>query len=303
MSKLFDRIIFPFWARMSCFRERVYRLGQKGNAGDALCLYSAFLEDGEGLRPQVYWQLKAYNDLGFTTVLVVTSPVQLNETTRKSICNSIRSDVALILFRPNQGFDFYSWKRGLIRAEKVFGKKPVEVLFTNDSILGPLFDLSRDVSWLQESDERLQLKGLTRSDEIAPHIQSYFLYFNRTLCAKGLLAQWLKRIKAYRTKEDVIGFYEVGGSLFLQEKGVELVERYRLPEKQNPTLFAWKELLQTRQFPFFKKSLFTFHREFLDLAELRRLLAELESRAEVNQDLLKLLRSELQKNLDKHEHT
>jgi lipopolysaccharide biosynthesis protein len=231
--------------------------------------------------------------------LVITSPVSLSEETQRNICDSVRSEVEILIFRPNHGFDFYSWKRGIAHASKVFGIRPTEVLLTNDSILGPLFNLSADVEWLKKSDQTLQLKGLTQSDEIAPHIQSYFLYFNQILCSKGILDLWLQRIKAYRTKEDVIGFYEVGGSQHLQKRGVALLARYPLAEKRNPTLYAWKELIQSHRFPFFKKSLLTFHQNFLNKSELASVLAELVRDSQVNQEALKQIQAEIEKNSGK----
>jgi hypothetical protein len=91
----------------------------------------------------------------------------------------------------------------------------------------------------------------------------------------------------------------VGGSQYLKEKGVELVERYPLPVKQNPTLFAWKELIQTRQFPFFKKSLMTFHRKFLNTPELQQVLAELRSNPKANREVVEQIQAEALKILEK----
>jgi lipopolysaccharide biosynthesis protein len=295
MSKIYDRLIFPLWAEMSRLRERIYRLEEDKKISSSVCVYSSFLLGGSHLRAHVKTQLKIYKDLGFTNILVVTSPVPLSKTNRKRICDSIGSEVSLLVFRPNHGYDFYSWKRGISLVRSVFGLQPTEILFTNDSILGPLFDLSEDMNWFRSGDEKSQLKGLTKSDEIAPHIQSYFLYFNRNLCLTGVLDAWLKRIKAYRKKEDVIGFYEVGGSLFLKERGVELLAKYEVVEKRNPTLYSWKELIELRRFPFFKKSLLTFHKHLLNRPELTSMLEGLKKAPGVNQEVLQIIQSEAQK--------
>lgn len=122
-------------------------------------------------------------------------------------------DIALT--RENIGYDFMSWKTGLQHLEDP--AQYDEILFVNDSIYGPLFDLGPLIQRSEHLDT--DFWGLTRCYEIQPHIQSFFFAFRKSLLDNGLFSAFWDSVVPLEDKKDIIRRYEIGMTAFLEERG------------------------------------------------------------------------------------
>jgi rhamnosyltransferase len=139
--------------------------------------------------------------------------------------------------RENCGYDFISWKTGIeqIDAPSDFD----EILFINDSIYGPLYDL-KDLFFKTDSLAG-DFWGLTRSQEVKPHIQSFFFAFRRSLINNGLFDKFWQQVTPLKNKRDIIKRYEIGMTEFIEHNGGICTQLFDL---QKPSL--WQSIKAAR---------------------------------------------------------
>jgi SAM-dependent methyltransferase len=138
---------------------------------------------------------------GFATVIVRNGSENLSrfiETTR---------DLAdLVLVRENAGLDFSAW----LSAFALLGLEPSalrELVFANDSVVGPLFPLREAVSRMAAAD--CDFWGMTDSWEQAYHLQSYFLCFKEAALRSAALSEYLRDYAHPTEKDEIIAQGEV----------------------------------------------------------------------------------------------
>src|SRR5438067_9025756 len=119
--------------------------------------------------PHVLYALEAYRQV-FAHIIFVSVSVDRLPKGHEHLADRF-------IARDNVGYDFFSWKVGfnaLNDKEQFF-----EVVFANDSVYGPLFDIEQVLmaSRVKEAD----LWGLTSSFETSWHIQSFFFAMRHRL--------------------------------------------------------------------------------------------------------------------------
>jgi lipopolysaccharide biosynthesis protein len=130
-----------------------------------ICLFVHYDRDDRRADHVLYY-LKAIRGIDFK--IAVISTAKLGEADQRKLA---AIDVDLIL-RENAGLDFGSWAVGLARFRDSLGRLQIDgrLLLANDSVFGPIGDLSEALSRL------LSLPGdvhcMLESGEIAPHMQS-----------------------------------------------------------------------------------------------------------------------------------
>lgn len=163
-------------------------------------------------------------------------------------------DSAVVIARPNVGYDFGSWSA----ARTLLPLDGARVFLTNDSMLGPFAALT----WIVASarDSRSDLWGLTGSLQIRPHVQSYFLRFTPELWSSPRIDQFFSSVRPRNSKMAVVRSYELGLSDLVKEIGastaVAIPPSVVRAGRTNPTVFRWRELLE-RGVPFLKRTLLT----------------------------------------------
>lgn len=114
----------------------------------------------------------------------------------------------------NKGFDFGLWYSGF---QKIDLSTYEQVALVNDSCI--LFkSLDEVIRW--SSFSKADIKGITRSEAIYPHLQSYFLLLNKK--AVDLASLYFREHKQLSTITDVIHTYEVGLSKYWQDHGLTI---------------------------------------------------------------------------------
>jgi lipopolysaccharide biosynthesis protein len=114
----------------------------------------------------------------------------------------------------NEGFDFGLWYKAL---QKRNLETYDQLLLVNDSCI--LFSsLDRFIAWSRQNEA--EVNGMTMSDAIAPHLQSYFLLIKNP--AMAYTRSYFERHQVLPTIQEVITTYEVGLSIHWTSQGCKL---------------------------------------------------------------------------------
>jgi hypothetical protein len=146
----------------------------------------------------------------FSEVVLLTSQ---NDLSIESIA-FLKAENIRLQIEENEGFDFGLWY-------KVFQKNEIDtydqIALVNDSCI--LFKpLNEFMEWSRSHASDLQ--GITLSNAIALHIQSYFLIINKR--AIPFVKEYFEKHKLLKNISDVIAVYEVGLSSFLISKDLRI---------------------------------------------------------------------------------
>lgn len=204
-----------------------------------------------------------------------------------------------VIKRENIGYDFYSYKVGLKSLEL---ENFDELIICNDSVYGPLFPLE---SVFEKMKEKKDVWGITESNEIYRHLQSYFIVYTKEVFLSKYFQDFWKNLEIIEDKNEIIKKYEVGFSKLLLENNFilnsyvdykvnrkdtiifmfkrfmknprkNLLKFILLPRKYfniinskslNITHTFWNNLISEYQMPFVKISKFTIESERKDTFE------------------------------------
>ena len=232
-----------------------------------LLFYASFDRRGT-IGDHVRDQLRAYHEAGFRTVFVTTSATMDAESVA-----AVRPYGVAAIRRRNRGIDFGSWKAGyewflstpegsalLARADSV--------LLANDSCYGPFHPMGPFLDRMRAAPQAVY--GITRSLEIRPYLQSYFLHFGREVVERGVFRDFMEqRVRLLGTKDAVARFLEVGGSVYLERRGVPLEALIDAATEPARSILARHDLLDPIRDPagreFLAMGLTPFHKRSNDL--------------------------------------
>jgi rhamnosyltransferase len=139
------------------------------------------------------------------------------------VSNSNLIEAALELLRPfvvathlreNRGFDFGMWAHVLLSLE-LAGYD--ELLLTNSSVLGPFHPLPPIFERM--AGVPCAFWGLTTSQLLIPHLQSYFLVFRPAVLKSDSFLRFWTSVLPYRSKDALVFAYEIGLTQYLSDEG------------------------------------------------------------------------------------
>jgi hypothetical protein len=237
-----------------------------------LCVFASYEQFGD-VPEHVCCFLRKLQAYSFDIVFVTTS-AKLDART----VNELRTYCRRVIHRRNVGYDFFSWKVGLILTEDVSRYEKVALI--NDSVFGPFCSLD---SYLAKMDtDPSSLWGFCDSVETGRHhLQSWFLYFDRSHVASSVFKTFWRAVTVISSKNEIVMKYEIGLSEAFQAAGsgiraifpyieiraaaLQLGEGFQYNEQLakvelNPTLKMWDILLRDFACPFIKKELLTRNR-------------------------------------------
>lgn len=122
---------------------------------------------------------------------------------------------AELIERENVGYDFYSYRTGLFAAGDLTTYD--QVVICNDTCVGPLRGFAEIFAGMDAA--AYDFWGFTASDEVAPHVQSYFLVFTPAVVASPAFAGFWEAMTPESKRWTVITRYEIGLSRILREAG------------------------------------------------------------------------------------
>lgn len=221
-----------------------------------------------GLPAYVRIHLERLQPIAARLVLVSNSPLSAGaQRVAESICDRV-------IVRGNVGWDFAGW-RDALAAENMRAWDAVVLI--NSSVVGPLFPLLPIVEKMEARGH--DFWGMVRSRHLGPHLQSYFLAFERNVITSFTWSDFWRGVEDLHDKRKVIRRYEVGltktlvregfspGSFIESPRGVNAIRlvhlnrfkgMFRIPMNVNfvnTTLALHRELVE-RGMPYLKASLF-----------------------------------------------
>ncbi len=141
--------------------------------------------------------------------LVVVTTADLTTEARELLSSHAR-----VIERPNVGYDFLSYKVGLSAVDL---SAYDEVTVCNDSYVGPLTDYG--VIYDRMSSQHVDFWGLTETDRVSHHVQSFFVTFRPVVVASEEFRRFWSEMKPLSSRYKVIRRYEVGLSRRLYGAG------------------------------------------------------------------------------------
>ena len=195
------------------------------------------------------WMVARLEEQGYSVVVVRAS-----DDSRPLDWSKGPGNEAIVVRKPNIGYDFGSWATALELFPTI--RSTQNVLITNDSLVGPFSSLGPMVADFEGS--YFDVWGGTWTSQFMPHLQSFLLGFKGGVLEDPALRHFWSELPEQQTKYDIIDKYELGLNRLLQGEGFvtgawfdyELVVEYT----QNPTILGWRKLLDLG-FPFVKREL------------------------------------------------
>jgi lipopolysaccharide biosynthesis protein len=217
--------------------------------GAHVALFCHF-DPGGAVRADVLHYLRELSAAGFSVVIVSNSGHL-----QPHAMAALRSVCASVLVRRNSGRDFAAWREAL---EHLALPRPEtkRLLLANDSVHGPLTAL---VPLLARMDATADVWGMTDSNELGWHLQSYFLLVGEAVLHSAVWRRFWRQVRPMHAKLLAIMWYEIGLSRCLTEAGFRLSALFPYTSvacgaAANPTLAASRTLRQAG-FPFVKRAL------------------------------------------------
>jgi lipopolysaccharide biosynthesis protein len=242
-----------------------------------LCVFAHYDRD-DLIDDYVLFYLQSLRIISTHIVFVTTSKINENEIGEiKTLCDQVIS-------RDNVGYDFVSWQRGMKSVVNMSDFD--EIVLCNDSVYGPLFPLSGIFETM--NTKGADFWGITDSNQIAYHLQSYFLVFNRKITNSEVFKKFWNEVKIENNKKDIVKKYEVGLTRSFLSAGfkpsayipassftsrilrIQAISAMKNPSKAlgkilstqkhesinyrglNPTLYFWKDMIVKHRGPFLK---------------------------------------------------
>ncbi len=219
------------------------------------CIYTHFNAFGE-VPSYVIFFLNEIKKSGFNTLVVVNGLLTIDGRKKlELVCDTV-------LTRKNEGYDFSAWKFGLEYLKTNFSSKIQEIILTNNSFYGPLFNL--DVILNNKKLIEADFWGITEykstGQDIHDHIQSYFLVFHEKMINSFEFQQYWQNLKPPKTMEEAIEL-ETNFTHYFRSRGFSSCvafpnELFGLRKDSDYSCFSPLKLIQSGC-PFLKRKIFT----------------------------------------------
>lgn len=204
------------------------------------------------IRPDTLRYLRELREAGFSVVVVANGVPPGREA-----ASAIAACGGIVLSRPNIGLDFGAWRMAL-RTLRLPAANTNRILLCNDSVYGPLRPLAPLMARMTAAEA--DLWGLTDSNELGWHLQSYFLLAHAPLFHCDAWRHFWRGVVPLPLKRWMVQRYEIGLSRRALRAGLRVRSLFSyasiVPDGgiANPTLGAWRALLDAG-FPFLKREL------------------------------------------------
>ncbi len=173
-----------------------------------ICLFSSYFE-GNSLPYYIRVYLKELKK-HIQTVILICNGSNLDEEST----SFLKENNISVQLENNEGFDFGAWYKAF---QKLDISQFENVFLVNDSCV--LFrSLTPFMDWI--SKDNADVKGMTYSEAITPHIQSYFMVLNKK--ATDLTINYFKNNGIKQSISEVISTYELGLNKNFTDNGLRL---------------------------------------------------------------------------------
>ena len=186
---------------------------------------------------------------------------------------ALRATGIEVITRPNEGYDFFSYRRGIEALGDLTAVDALTILNSSFVCLDPPTLTTRFFSSLSPD---IDVLGITSNYEYAAHVQSYWMSFEtRRVLDSGAFASFWKDMQPVSDRNLVIPRYEVGLSQAMNRAGFRLASAFTPPAGErppyhNPTHVFWDAVLA--QFGIIKLELVRTNPFRMDLTRLDAVL-------------------------------
>lgn len=151
-------------------------------------------------------------------------------------------------------YDFGSWQTliGHIGWEKICSYD--ELILVNDSIYGPMVELADIFETMQKYD--YDFWGITSSNQIQYHIQSYFMVFKTHILENMSFRNFWEKIEKFEDHKEFVRKYEIYLTNILLKFGYKIGSLIKTKNFDNPCCFPLS-LIKYYNSPFIKIKCFT----------------------------------------------
>ncbi|WP_396329941.1 FkbM family methyltransferase [Burkholderia anthina] len=231
--------------------------------GREVALFVTHSPDGK-LKPHVRPYIAALRRQGIDVTLIVAADTAWLDSDALPL-----DEVDTLVVRENLGLDFAAWAHVMQLEPELFDADALYLL--NDSLIGPFNDASFEKMLARLRSEPADMVGLTESWEHQWHVQSFFLALRRRALASPVLQDFFGNVVILPTKDDVIQRYEITLAPTLQAGGISHAVLFPSENRNNRTLFDWKNLIDDG-FPFVKVMALRDQIEGVDSRDWRNVL-------------------------------
>lgn len=223
-----------------------------GPLGPDLCLFVTYAPVPR-LKRHVVRHVEALLEAGVKVVLVANTPLPPD---RLEVDPPLLDRLTGLYVRANEGFDFAAWAHALRLLEDRLGGCE-RIVLTNDSIVGPLRPGQLVELFARIRASTADVLGLTENSEPRPHLQSFFLVFQRRALSAPHFVPFWRSVRSLPRKELVIDFYETWLTEQLSSGGLRCEPLFQLSGRGEPgandVYYRWPQLIEAGC-PFVKTS-------------------------------------------------
>lgn len=237
-----------------------------------LCIFAHF-DKHDMIDDHVVNYIKNLYECGYDIIFVSTSEkMQIYE------LNKIRDFTSMQIIRKNEGYDFGSYRTGLIQCNNLENYE--SLVLTNDSVFAPIISLKNALEIMK--NKKYDMWGMTDNYEISYHIQSYFIYFSKKVLSHPNFQDFFAQIHVLDNKHEIIERYEVGMSKFYNNLGFSLgalasfreLKKYTEIDILNSTLYLWQTLIKEFHVPIIKVELLRDNPNNIDISNVRQFITQ-----------------------------
>lgn len=220
------------------------------NEVDELCLFVTHADEVR-LKAHVVDHIEALLRAGVQVVLIANTDAAPGEL---EVPVELATRLYGCLIRENVGYDFAAWAHAYSVIDAGLINRRLYLI--NDSIVGPLDARAYDAVLQRIRASPADAVGLTSNPDPHPHLQSYYLVFNRRLLRSATFDSFMRGIVNMPLKQNVIDCYEIWLTPFLEQRGFTAAAIFPNlstlpPPRRNDTVLAWRQLIEAG-FPFVK---------------------------------------------------
>lgn len=172
-----------------------------------LVVLASYDPDGD-VAPHLRHHIEAWQ--GECRRLIVVTTSQLTDEARIWLSAHVE-----LVERENYGYDFYSYRTGLLAAGDL--TEYDEVVICNDTFVGPLCPYAQVFAAMDGVP--VDFWGLTSSRRIQPHAQSFFVVFRAWVAGSKAFGDFWRDMAPVSDRRHVIRSYEIGLSQRLMQAG------------------------------------------------------------------------------------
>lgn len=197
-------------------------------------LYASY-QTGESLPGYIRYALEGLCQTGFS-VAYLTNSRDLDASAHAFF----KSHQIELFFTENRGYDFGMWRRYIAYTAKFRREEWERLVLINDSIV---YFQNRFVQIFHAAEKNAaDIVSLTENDEMAPHLQSFFLYLKAS--AIDAFCERLLNEPDSESFYEAVAQKEVGFSVAMRDLGFSLEA---LIHTERPVLFSYPEIIADKR--------------------------------------------------------